>query len=493
MQKNWRTELADRLQGETTEDKAILDISRAVRENLYHESIGVWITATPKNLTGDTSFLKTGSVAVDRMKNLRWKDYDPIAKGEGTIIPHVGGVDTIQFPLDTKWYFSYQMEDTDLARLRYDGIYKAKIAAMTVQSLAASLDIELFDLLLAGALGGKRSQTVFERPFPKFVSWEKSNIYLEFTNIVNEMEQQLTEYNTGVNRSGIVVFVSPKAYSHIIREIPGSAMLIEKTLDWVQNEKIVASKISGVTIIRHPFLDNNCEVLKNPSYANLNFKGIHMIFTHQASAVLAVNFRKAKLGLDVSTGNDRYIEKIMFGKGLIYGDLTRIIKEPLEDGEAMPFEKHYTENSAKYNKSHAFKDLDIEIPNNIDDLRKKYKVLHLNENLPSDDEPNEQIPDGWTQRTFNERDVIFDNEKGTLLLNNQTFYRAGEDWANNENGIENLKNWFDFEKEFKNKKGVPIVFKKIVLWTTTTWSGYLYAVPIQWELKRAKIKKINKF
>ena len=58
------------MQGTESEDRALLDIARAVRDNLYHEGIGIYLSATPKLLTSGDSFEGVGSVAFDRIKNL---------------------------------------------------------------------------------------------------------------------------------------------------------------------------------------------------------------------------------------------------------------------------------------------------------------------------------------------------------------------------------------------------------------------------------------
>ena len=59
-QRKWITELADQLEGGVSTDKALLDIRRGVLQNLYHESIALYATATPKG------------VSYDWIKNLNW-------------------------------------------------------------------------------------------------------------------------------------------------------------------------------------------------------------------------------------------------------------------------------------------------------------------------------------------------------------------------------------------------------------------------------------
>lgn len=57
-QRNWVTKLADQLEGGVNTEKAMLDIQRGVTENLFHESWGLYGTASPKNVSG-ISWTKT--------------------------------------------------------------------------------------------------------------------------------------------------------------------------------------------------------------------------------------------------------------------------------------------------------------------------------------------------------------------------------------------------------------------------------------------------
>lgn len=47
-QRKWQTALADIMEGETSEDKALLDIRRGLMINTRHESIGLWASHTLK-------------------------------------------------------------------------------------------------------------------------------------------------------------------------------------------------------------------------------------------------------------------------------------------------------------------------------------------------------------------------------------------------------------------------------------------------------------
>ena len=68
---NDNQQLANQLEGEQPQDKALLSIAEAVRSNLKHESIGLYNTAIPE-LVGDIDLNKPGkgTIAVRRYKNL---------------------------------------------------------------------------------------------------------------------------------------------------------------------------------------------------------------------------------------------------------------------------------------------------------------------------------------------------------------------------------------------------------------------------------------
>ena len=85
------------MQGEQPADKALLSIAEAVRRNLRHESIGMYMTALPR-LIGDIDLSTPGkgTIAVRRYKNLLWSDFNPVAKGEKVMTPQTGNVDTLQ-------------------------------------------------------------------------------------------------------------------------------------------------------------------------------------------------------------------------------------------------------------------------------------------------------------------------------------------------------------------------------------------------------------
>jgi len=141
-----------------------------------------------------------------------------------------------------------------------------------------------------------------------------------------------------------------------------------------------------------------------------------------------------------------------FGKGVIYPDLIVVVKEPSTPENPLPFEKHLVENAKLYNSSFGFNDKseDVEIPDNIHDLQKNY-IRETDGDLPEPDNPDEDhSPEDWKQRTYNNVTITWKSDKDYLECNKtRACYRAGEDWANKENGIENHKNWFEFTKVWR--------------------------------------------
>lgn len=68
--------------------------------NLFHECIGLSMSATPKYVSGINTYTGTGVVAFDKIQYLPWRDFKPVAEGKEVMVPHVGNVDTIQIPID---------------------------------------------------------------------------------------------------------------------------------------------------------------------------------------------------------------------------------------------------------------------------------------------------------------------------------------------------------------------------------------------------------
>lgn len=143
MSRSWKTLLADHFEGGVSTDKAMLDIKRGIQQNLYHESIGMWNSATIKNVSLIDSLDGTAVLAIDRVRHLTWKDYRSNAKGEDVITPHVGNVDTLQVTIDS--IMSQELPDTDLTRMKNNPNYRANLTYSMTKTLAATLDAEVFE------------------------------------------------------------------------------------------------------------------------------------------------------------------------------------------------------------------------------------------------------------------------------------------------------------------------------------------------------------
>lgn len=177
-------------------------------------------------------------------------------------------------------------------------------------------------------------------------------------------------------------------------------------------------------------------------------------------------------------------------KGLVYGDLIRVIKDPSTADNPLPFEQNLVAKADYYNDNHGFKDWEIKIPNTVAELQQNYRK-HNSVDLPAPDNPDEDhSPENWTQRTYHDIVLVWNDSGDFLEIDTAKWYHAGEDWANNEHGIEGHQNWYEFTKQFGNTKGRPIRFKRLVIWDTESF-GYYYCVPIAWETPDFKVKQLK--
>lgn len=298
-QRNWVTELADQFEGGISTEKAMLDIERGVIENLFHECWGLYGSASPKNVSG-VSFIKTGIVAFDRVKFLFWKDYSAIAKGEDVIVSHIGNVDTVQWPIKRKWYNSTELPKTDLARLKNDPLYRANMVASITRTLAASFDGELFDLLISTAMAQKGA--VIEMEIPKHFNPNKIDMYMEFADLVAELEMKISAYYQGVPRKEIQMLVYPTLYTKIIRALTGGQMLMEKTFSFIQHEQIKPAVVTGINIVRHIGFNNIIHNEATNEFRTYNFKGIRAIIYHVATPWLVQSFNSTTGVINKDTG-----------------------------------------------------------------------------------------------------------------------------------------------------------------------------------------------
>jgi len=260
--------------------------------------------------------------------------------------------------------------------------------------------------------------------------------------------------------------------------------VIERPFDWLQNEQIKASYISGVLVIRHPFLDNDVTNIKGESDAHMNFKGIHMIFTHNAATALIQVFQDSLLMPDATTGNYRLIQTIKWGKGIVYGDLVKLVKEPSTTDKPLPFETALVGNRDHYNSSFGFKDLGLKIPDSVENLQNGY--VELDDELDNNIEPNwsyMRIPREWSLTRFYNGNQAVKVEGNNFKYDGAKYYFADEEWANEEGGMvrfgrDNKRccNNFEFKQANLDGKGITnfTILTKVV-------TGYTYAVKLYWE------------
>lgn len=260
--------------------------------------------------------------------------------------------------------------------LKNDPVYRAKLTELVTRSLANSFDGELFELLIAIAAGQK--DATIELKVPKHYNPQKDiDLYLTIADIGTGLEKKITVYNIGTPRKDIAMVVDPYLYTRMIKSLGGFYLAIEKALSFIQNENIEASKISGITIIRHIFLDNvvNKEVSHEKGF--YDFTGYRAIIYYVAAPFLTLIMNSVNGVINKDTGNYRIIHRIVYGKGAIFGDLVRVIKDPSTAKKPLPFERMLVEKKDDYNSNYGFKDQYIEIPDTLDQLHKNYDKSNL--------------------------------------------------------------------------------------------------------------------
>jgi len=91
------------------------------------------------------------------------------------------------------------------------------------------------------------------------------------------------------------------------------------------------------------------------------------------------------------------------------------------------------------------------------------------DNKKPDTNPKPGLPNDWEQYTFNDIEVGYngDGDNTRIEIGTNIYFKAGEDWANKEHGITDLKNWFEFQAEFNNRKGKKIHIKELIIWKTS--------------------------
>lgn len=362
------------------------------------------------------------------------------------IIPIPGNVDTIQIPIDKMWYYSQQLPATDLVRMKNDPYYRARLVQQSTEALATVLDAEIIDLLISAAAGQKGA--TIELEVPKHYNPQKHiDLYLTFADTATSLEKKINSYYRGAPRKEIMCLEEPYLYTRMIKSLGGFYLAIEKALSFIQNEEISASKISGMTIVRHIFLDNHVPAEISSDFGFYNFTGYRAIIYFIAAPFLYQVMHDSTGVIDKDTGNYRLIQRGVYGKGAIYGDLIRVIKDPSTLNKPLPFEKHLIENRDEYNKNYGFKDQYIEIPSTLKELQDSYDKSNLDQGENKPKNPD-HAPENWQKEELNDIKVevkTYQNKIEKLILNdNQTCWRAGEEEYNKKDGIINHKNWYNF-------------------------------------------------
>lgn len=337
-QKNWQTVLADQLEGGVSTERALTDIKRGVQLNLIHESIGFSQSATPKYVSGIDVFTGTGVVAFDKIKYLGWKDYRLIAEGKDVIVPHVGSVDSNSNPSNV--IFLYWIDEYWFNKDAKWGDLPSSDCRTKNSYLASTLDCELFDLLIAAGAGQKDGLIQVNFPLTSYFHQSTPfNYYKLVSDIGTELETTITPYIIGMNRKEINCIVEPKLWTELISHFKGNAILIERVLEFIQNEQIQPARISNITFIRHPFLNNKISKQVTNSFGSYDFSGVRMIFYFVGAPFIVPVFAELNGVINKDTGNYRMIHKVIYAKGVIYGNMIKVITDKSSPNNPLPFEK----------------------------------------------------------------------------------------------------------------------------------------------------------
>src|SRR3954471_24899009 len=127
---------------------------------------------------------------------------------------------------------------TDLTRMKNEGIYRAEIIGKRTRTLAATLDCEFFDLLIAAAAGQKYALIQLEIPKTDYYNASPFNYYKLMSDVGTELETTITPYIIGSSRKEITCIVDPLLFTELISHFKGNAILIERVLSFIQNEQI---------------------------------------------------------------------------------------------------------------------------------------------------------------------------------------------------------------------------------------------------------------
>jgi hypothetical protein len=107
----------------------------------------------------------------------------------------------------------------------------------------------------------------------------------------------------------------------------------------------------------------------------------------------------------------------MYAKGIIYGDMIRVVTDLSNKDNPLPFEQKLVAHRDHYNSHYGFKDNDIKIPDTIEKLQNNYRPLG-----------DDKSPEGWSTQRFSDLKITFTGEGSNeaLEIEGTKYYKAGE-------------------------------------------------------------------
>src|ERR1044072_1832933 len=107
----------------------------------------------------------------------------------------------------------------------------------------------------------------------------------------------------------------------------------------------------------------------------------------------------------------------MYAKGIIYGDMIRVVTDLSNKDNPLPFEQKLVAHRDHYNSHYGFKDNDIKIPDTIEKLQNNYRPLG-----------DDKSPEGWSAQRFSDLKITFTGEGSNeaLEIEGTKYYKAGE-------------------------------------------------------------------
>jgi len=108
-------------------------------------------------------------------------------------------------------------------------------------------------------------------------------------------------------------------------------------------------------------------------FGHYSFTGIHAVIQHVSAVWIQTVFNNTNGVINKDIGNYRMIQRVVWGKGLVYGDLIRVIKAPSTKDKPFEWEKNLVKNRVTYNNNYGFRDQGREIPDSVEKLQCKYR------------------------------------------------------------------------------------------------------------------------